>query len=239
MAVAFDVRTRSTGGSNSFDNGPITFSHTPVGTPRGVVVLIGMEAGVDQITSVTYGGVTMARLRNDVRTTAEAGQVYSYFLGSGIPTGVQNVTVNATAASNDWAAVCWTFTAAANTVAISNGAVAVSASTNPSLSITPTAQAAIVYALWSGLAATIITAQAGSTHQFGNDLGADVVMFSDKTVGAGGATTMGYTAASDVWAHTAVAVQEAAGGPATRVPLLKSRRRKAPTRRVLSGAGLR
>lgn len=218
MAVAFDAASRSTTG---FDNGPISYTHTPVGVPRAVVVQIGMEATTDQITGVTYGGVAMTRVTT--RALGSAGQVFTYFLGSGIPTGPQTVAVTATAGSNDWAACTRTFTAAANTTATAVTPVTATGSTaNPSLSISPTAQAAIVYALWDAAAAPVTTVQAGSTHRFGNDFGVDCTQWADKTVAGAGATTIGYTLAAVQWAHQAVAVQEVAGS-ATRVPLLRRR----------------
>src|SRR5687767_14850053 len=148
MAVAFDAASRSTTG---FDNNTVTWTHTPVGTPRGVVVIVGIEGASDQIASVTYGGVAMTRMRTAHRTTAEAGGCFGYFLGSGIPTGAQSVTVttNPSTGSNDWAACCTTWTAAANTDGSIGNQATSAAATNPSLSVSPTAQAGIAYGLWS------------------------------------------------------------------------------------------
>jgi hypothetical protein len=222
VAVAFDAATRSTTG---FDNNTVSWTHTPVGIPRGVTVIVGIEAALDQVAGVTYGGVAMTRVRTAHRTTAEAGGCFGYFLGSGISTGPQTVTVtmNPSSGTNDWAACCVTWTAAGDTDGSVGNAATSAAAANPSLAVSPTAQAGIHYGLWSGLAAVITTVQAGGTHIFGNDFGADIMLWSRKTVASGGATTMGYTAASDVHAHLAIAVQEAAGGPGTRVPLLRRR----------------
>lgn len=210
MAVAHDTQTQS---STTFDNNSLSFSHAGAAGTRGAVVLIAQENGAtDQMVGVTYGGVAMTRVRREVRSAAEAGQVYAYFLGSGVPTGTQSVaiTTNPPTTADDFAAVCCTVTAAADTeVNAQAGLAAAAASTNPSLAITPTAAASIYYVIWTGLAAPVTTVQAGGTHLFGNDLGADSAMWSRKSVAAG-ATTMGYTAASDVFAHIALAIAEVA-----------------------------
>src|SRR4026208_2554961 len=101
MAIAHDAATQSSSWTTTPD--PFTFSHTPVGTPRGVIVMITInaESGLDHITGVTYGGVAMARVTNGFAqdTVTEPGSSYLYFLGSGIPTGTQTVSIDHTAAS--------------------------------------------------------------------------------------------------------------------------------------------
>lgn len=207
MAVAHDALSRS---STSFDNNTVSWTHTPTGTPRGAVVLVAMEGGAaDEIAGVTYGGVAMTRVRREVRSTAEAGQVWVYFLGAGLPTGAQTVTVTTSPATgaDDFAAHCATVTAAADTVVNAQAGTTSAAAANPSLAITPTAAVVIYYVLWSGLTTAVATVQAGGTHNFGQGFGADSMMSSRKAAAAG-ATTMGYTAGSDVHAHAAVAVAE-------------------------------
>jgi hypothetical protein len=210
VAVAYDAASRSTTG---FDNNTVSWTHTPVGTPKGVTVIVAIEGASDQIASVTYGGVAMTRKRTAHRTTAEAGGVFGYFLGSGIPTGPQTVQVTTSpgTGTNDWAAHCVTWTAATPTTTGDVGNAATSAATtNPSLSIagiTPTA--GIHYGLWTGLATPPTSAQSGSTHRFANDFGADGFSSNTKVTGLT-STTMGYTASSDVYAHLAIVVQEGA-----------------------------
>src|ERR687890_577480 len=67
--------------------------------------------------------------------------------------------------------------------------------------------------------AVLIAVEAGGTHLFGNDFGADSAMWSRKAVAAG-ATSMGYTAASDVFAHIALAIAEVAATVLPQRPLL-------------------
>jgi hypothetical protein len=219
MAVAHDTATRS---STTFDNNSVSFSHAGAAGTRGVAVLIAQEAGAtDQISGVTYGGVTVPRVRREVRSTAEAGQVYAYFLGTGVPTGTQTcaITTNPTSGADDWAGVCCTVTAAADTTVNAQAGTTSAAAANPSLAISPTAAAVIYYVIWTGLAAPVTTVEAGGTHLFGNDFGADSAMWSRKAVAAG-ATSMGYTAASDVFAHIALAIAEVAATVLPQRPLL-------------------
>lgn len=213
MAIAFDAFSKS---STGFDNATISWTHTPVGTPKGAVVVVCQEASADDIDGVTYGGVAMARIKREVKAAAEAGCVYIYFLGSGLGTGAKTVTVTAPT-SNDWCAVCFTVTAdSAETEAPVTAGAQSDSQANPSLSISPTAAAVICYGIVSGLAAPITTNETNTIHVGGSDFGADSAMWARKTVASAGATTIGYTAAADDVIHAACAVQElvvAAGQP--------------------------
>lgn len=209
MAVAFDKVTFSTVG---FDNNSVTIAVTPVGTPRGVAVGIPQELATgDQVASITYGGAALGRVRRDVRTTTEACQVYWYFLGSGVPTGTQNciITMNPASGCDDYAAAIVTLTGAADLEIVGQAGGDAGIIANPSLAISPTKTAVILYAFASGLAAPVATVESGSTHMGGNDYGASSAMWARKAVSAG-ATTIGYTAASDDVCHAAIAVGEVA-----------------------------
>lgn len=215
MAITFDAYGA---GPSPFVNGDTSWTHTPVDTPKGVVVVIVQEGGAaDEITGVTYDGVAMARVRREVKAAAEAGQVYIYFLGSGLGTGAKTVAINATSeAVGDYSGASFTVTADAAETECPVTAAAQSASqANPSLAISPTAEAEIFYGLFSGLAAPITTNETNTVHRQGRDLGADCAMWASKSVAAGGSTTIGYTAAADDMVHAACAVQElaAAGQP--------------------------
>jgi len=97
MAIAFDAADFS---ATTSSNTSITWTHTPVGTPRGIIVFIGQNTndGTDRVTSVTYGSETMTEMSGSplLHTTSQPGAVYGYFLGTNIPTGAQTVTVNLT-----------------------------------------------------------------------------------------------------------------------------------------------
>lgn len=115
MAIAFDAAatgTKTTDGTN----GTLSWTHTPVGTPRGVVVYAPVQAinANFDVTGVTYGGVAMTEVAGSPnnKTTGETGQVSAWFLGSSIPTGAQSVVVSyATTATPDIAFSSLTYTA--------------------------------------------------------------------------------------------------------------------------------
>lgn len=97
MAIALDVVT-----SKALTNNSTTWTHTPVGTPRGVIVFCHEDEDLtDVITAVTYGGVAMSRLQFAAAAgdSLNSGE-YAYFLGSGIPAGAQTVAVTHSAAKN-------------------------------------------------------------------------------------------------------------------------------------------
>jgi hypothetical protein len=204
-ALAFDAFA---GGPDPFVTADTSWTHTPVGVPKGVIVIIVQELATDQIAGVTYGGVAMTRALRQVRTTTEAGTVYIYELYASIPAGPQTVAVDATLATvNDYSGFSFTVAGTGDverdvTAGADAGIIA-----NPSLAIVPTKQAEIFYGLFSGLAAMVSTAQAGSTHVGARDYGADGAMWARKSVAAAGATTIGYTAGSDDVCHAAIAVR--------------------------------
>lgn len=118
MTIAYDaVSDGYTSPIIPYTAGNQSWTHTPVGTPRGILVFIaqGFEAATDVITGVTYGGVAMTRVA--VTTTAPTDPVrsYAYFLGSSIPTGAQTVAVTASSGTYKWSGHCVSMTAAADT----------------------------------------------------------------------------------------------------------------------------
>lgn len=205
MAITHDAAAIP---ANALYTATFSWTHTPVGTPRGAAVVVVQEGSTDQVSGVTYGGVAMTRVRSDVRTATEAGRTYLYFLGASVPTGARTVQVTLTGTA-DTNAVSYTVTSAAvdTAVDVSAGADA-GIIANPSLAISPTAAAVIYYGLFSGLAAPVTTVQTGSTHVAGKDYGTDSAMWARKSVAGAGATTIGYTAASDDVCHSALAIKE-------------------------------
>ena len=103
MAVAFDSQTESHTGTTGASNvTTFNWTHTPSGTPRGILIFVFQavdgSANTDYITSVTYGGVNVPAVSGGlaVDTLTEPGLCKAFFLGSGIPTGAQSVVVNRT-----------------------------------------------------------------------------------------------------------------------------------------------
>ena len=110
MAIAYDAASAATPGT-----GNLSWTHTPVGTPRGVMVFIVQDGSTsDQVSSVTYGGDAMTEVCF-AANTGTAGYVYGYWLGTSIPTGAQTVAVTVSGATAK-AAGCITVTAAADLV---------------------------------------------------------------------------------------------------------------------------
>lgn len=212
MAVAHDALSQP---GNPIGSVSPSWTHNPVGTPRGVVVRIVQDVSTtDAVTGVTYGGVAMTRLpgADGFRTlgTGETGAVYLYFLGSTIPTGSQTVAATLSGpATVSRAYICSTVTAAGDTeVDVSNSA-APGLTSNPSLTVNTTSGrgTVIYYALFSGLGSVITTAESGSTHEDGVDFGLQTALFARKAH-SGGSTTIGYTASSDDVCHAAIAIGE-------------------------------
>src|SRR3990167_4562810 len=109
MTVAFDKWTDAASGS---------FTHTPVGTPRAVVFVM-MSNGSSDPTSVTYGGVAMARVLRAFDSVGETGVGDMWFLGANIHTGPQTVTTDSSGDGRG----CLSFTAAADCEVIASAKI--------------------------------------------------------------------------------------------------------------------
>jgi hypothetical protein len=104
-SIAFDAKSVPTPDPNG-----LSWSHPSLSKPQGVLVLVtDCGANTDKITSVTYGGVSMTRIADNIFDGDEDGAVYAYLLGSGsIPSGAQTVVVTASgAAADDYDASCY------------------------------------------------------------------------------------------------------------------------------------
>lgn len=92
MAVAYDVSSAATAAEAS----SLSWTHTPVGTPRGVIVFCLGQGGSGQpAIAVTYGGVSMTAVTSSYVSDAagELGAIRAFFLGASVPTGAQTVQV--------------------------------------------------------------------------------------------------------------------------------------------------
>lgn len=191
-----------------------SFTHTPVGTPMGIWIPVAqITATTNVISAVTYGGVTVPIDPNNgfvADATGELGGVYSFFLGSGIPTGAQTVAVT-TANGDAKRAWCVSLTAGADTqIAASNKTSGDAA--NPSVVI-PTLASFVGFAgavLFSGQnAPASVTAGSGytlltATEDFGITSG--LAERSDTRAGANIAA--GFTATTEDVALIGIAVNE-------------------------------
>ncbi len=119
MAVAYDASSEShTGTTGSVSEASFSWTHTPVGTPKGVLIYVMQDnASTDKTTSVTYGGTTVPAVTGGFAadTSGEIRACKTFFLGSGIGAGAQTVVVNRTNDTTVMYAIAVTVTAAANT----------------------------------------------------------------------------------------------------------------------------
>jgi hypothetical protein len=212
MTIARDAGTASAAATTD----PLTWTHTPVGTPRGVVVLIASLAATDDVVGVTYGGVAMAEVTavspRLVTAGAEDGSLYVYFLGTGIPTGAQTVSVDMNGTGSTRRGTSITYTAAADTAIDATASLDSAGVANPSVDITQQAETvAIAAILWSGQNAVGGATEAGGlsvemTNDFGNQIARVATKMS--TAGVGAVVSVGWTATSEEAGIIAVAIRE-------------------------------
>lgn len=209
MAVAFDKLTTV---AESVVSGNIDTTHTPVGTPRGVVVLITqVDNSGDQIASVTYGGVAMSRTIAAQDASGEQGKAYAYFLGTGIPSGAQTVRVVSNNTSPKLISIV-SLTADIDTQVDTFGSIGDSDPANPQITLTATdfGKPAFAFAAaFSGAAApTDLTEIAGQTRTHSFDSGANNHVHTRTTNTYTASRAIGWTAVADDVAMVAVAVRE-------------------------------
>lgn len=108
MTVAYDAVS-----SNASFGDPSTYTHTPVGTPRGIIVT-SHGHGTGGPTTVTYGGTAMTLVRLlDAKGTGENTMCAVWHLGASIPTGAQTVSLGGN--GGVLGSVCVSLTGAADT----------------------------------------------------------------------------------------------------------------------------
>ncbi len=207
---------------------PATWTHTPVGTPRGVAVLIADETtSTDHVLAVKYnvgasgaacasGGVSLKRIIRATDTAGEPGSAEIWFLGTGLPTGAVSVCVDLDSATTDdyeFVAVTWT---AAGDIRIVDADTVNEDATNPSV----TEQ----YGGYSSVSAMMLYSGLGtlpSSNCSGNGTCTNMQLFDDGGKGsmadrgpAAGTTNqvMGYTAALDDVALAVFTITDASCG---------------------------
>ena len=192
--------------------GDLTWDHNPTKTPAGVLVGVVGPEGTDHVVGVTYGGVAMVEVTGSplIKTAAEVGAVYLFFLGSGVPTGNQTIVVDTNNTAVVRQAACFTVTAASNiivknTVTISSDSVA-----NPSANLALGGKNCFVAVVFiSGQdAITGTTPLAGWSSGYEYDLGTTSMgMYSYGTV-AGDDVTVGWTQTAEDAVCIAVALKQ-------------------------------
>jgi hypothetical protein len=207
MSVAFDAVSFN-GGS-----GDQSFTHTPVGTPRAVVVLIAQVlSGTDSITGVTYGGVAMTEIPGspNLLVSGEAGASYGYFLGRNIPTGPRTVVVS-TGSSQTKRTAVYTLTADTDTtIEDSDGTINSASQANPQVTLSLnslTCWCAIAFMSGQGDPSGI-TPFANWTAQQESDHGSTTTGHYTYDIVGTSDVTAGWTQAADDACAIAIAVRE-------------------------------
>lgn len=215
MAVAYDAY--SDAGEFTAATDPKTWTHTPVGTPRGAVVLIQQTGTASDFVNgaVTYGGVAMTRVPTNgfaQDTSVEAASVYAYFVGAGLPTGAQTVSIDHdNGIFGTKHAICVTLTGAADLEVVASAKLENDAA-NPSVSLDSGARVAIkLFNLYSGQnALASITNPAGITRVSALKYAAGNFchVYGYRTTPGTGSETVSQTATSDDVAMIGLAISE-------------------------------
>jgi len=213
-AVAHDAASEShTGTTGSTNQASFTWTHTPAGTPRGVLVYVFTRSATLTVTGVTYGGIAMTAVAGGaaVDTAGEPGRVDTFFLGASVPTGARPVVVTRTNNATVMYASATTQTAAGDTEVYTpgivllqqNGAYAVQSVTDGSAGVNSVRYAAGYYG-----ANRVLAAGAGSTLLNNIDIGSYTFNTARETAAGQGARNVGFTGASDDRAAVHLAVRE-------------------------------
>ena len=209
MAVAFDAASTQAIGA-----GHLSWTHTPVGTPRGVLVFVLGNGAGDDVSTITYGSATLAEIPGspNIQSVGEGFDIHAFFLGASVPTGAQTVFVNVTGFAAH-AAVAITLTAGNDTALVdSDGTINSTSYTNPSVTLSlggVTSFAAIGFGSGQD-AATGITPLANWTSRLEVDFGTRTAgVYTHDTIGTTDVTA-GWTQTADDAVAIAVAVTESA-----------------------------
>lgn len=215
MAVAHDAAT-ALGAAFATTPDPYTFTHTPVGTPRGILLLVAhANTATDDFVSATYGGVPMTEVTGSkaTDTVTQPGLVKAFFLGSGIPTGAQTVSIDHLASNiNHWA-VCISVTAAADTEISGTPVLLQEDGTLAEQNVGTGTGTAMRYAmLYTGMA-TLPGVGASSTSLGSLDIGTTGFVCARETTAGAGSRPVGFsTGTTDSRAAVHLSVAEVSGG---------------------------
>lgn len=211
MAIAFDAESSSATGT-----GTLSWTHTPVGTPRGVLVFVEQTDGLgDEVTGVTYGGVAMTEIAGspNLHTTGERGGVHAFLLGASVPTGARTVVVSVDATGSKKVATALSVTAGLDVEVVrADGTINSDAVANPSVVLSLAGRASFAaIGFFSGKDdRNAITPLSGWTSQMEVDFGLTTAgVYTYDTIGTADVTA-GWTQSVDDAAAIAVALSELA-----------------------------
>ena len=212
MTVAFDAATEP---ATFTTTTPYTFSHTPSGTPAGILLEIDHGSTASDLINgaVTYGGVAMERVATSDDTATEAGRSYLYFLGAGVPTGTQTVSISHTGSGDTKHTTVASVTAASD-VEIGGAGGWSENITNPAVTLGRYQEGLGFVVVYSGTPNVAdLTPLANMSTISDNDYGAFMSRFDRETTASTGAFPIGYTTAlNDDVALCAVSIQEQQSG---------------------------
>ena len=207
MAIAFDAKSQLTATSSTVDG---SWTHTPVGTPAGVVVMVAQGGSTtDQVVSVTYGGVAMTRIGTQSSDNGEPERSYLYFLGTP-GSGAKTVAVDISG-STAYSATAVTVTADSGLTAIDVSNSGNGITSNPTLSLDYTDGLAdwiaIVVMTEGANAVTGFSINTG-TSLYENDHGTQVGGYSYLEGTGGNSTSFNTTAGNASWSWVGVVLTE-------------------------------
>lgn len=215
MAVAFLNTSEShTGTTGSASQASFTWNHGNAGdTPKGVLIFTFVNLNADDALSVTFGGVNVPAVSGGraVDTATEPGDCKAWFLGSGLPTGVQAVVVNRTNNANVMYAAANSVSAAADTEVYLAGIVLLQedrALTQQSVDDGSPGTNSVRFAGCNYGGMNFPAAGTNSTTQQFIDFGARTIGVVSETVAGQGSRLVGFTDASDDVAAVHLAVRE-------------------------------
>lgn len=243
MAIAFDASSEShTGTTGSTSQASFSWTHTPVGTPKGVLVFTFTVAELDILdgdnaTSVTYGGVNLTAVTGGraeyIQTqSSNEGDCKAWFLGSSVPTGSQTVVVNRTNNSLKMYAVAITVTSSQNSATHDAGIVLLQdTGTISSQSVTDGSSGTGNSLRFAGINCenssfgtvlpstpafdTLYPDSSNSTWLQGIDFGSIVCGTVRETTAGTGSRSVGFIGATAYRAAVHLAVKDVAGGATT------------------------
>lgn len=220
MAVAFDVASEShTGTTGNTNSASFNWTHTPSGTPRGVLVFVFQVGGAsDFSTAVTYGSASLSAVSGGfaVDGSGEIGTCKAWFVGTGIPTGAQTVTVTRTNNGTTLYAVCITVTAAADTEKKGSAVLLQGDGTYTVQAVDSGADTALRFAGGYSGGSSVLAAGTGSTitSMQGIDFGVTTATTCRESTAGSGSRNVGFSfGTSDDRAAVHLAIGEVAGGP--------------------------
>lgn len=218
MTIAFDAKSNSTAGT-----GDLSWTHTPVGTPKGVLVFIVANGTLsDQVTAVTYGGVAMTEVAGSPAAfdSTVDSVVYGYFLGSGIPIVAQTVAVSASGATK--IAACMTVTADGNTAVVDTTHVTDSGAPSGTLTLGSVTSWCALAGQCDASAASNVSPLSSWTSVLEHDFGSECAVFYRYDTIAATDVTIGWTDGSgpEPGNCLGVALRESAAGRSSAVVIV-------------------